>query len=429
MNLLKTTFGSAISTGIRIITGILVTKVLAVAVGPSGIALLRQFSNYLSVLLTIGNGGINTGVTKFVSQYAGDKPQQTKVIQTAFSIALYSSIVAGICNLLFARELSVFLFRTEDYKGLFYVVSLTIIFSSLNSTTLAILNGLKRIRLFIFIGIINSLIGFAMTCYLALYHGIYGALLSVVLTQSLIFIVSILLFLRSESFSFSPVRNLFSSTEAKGLSQFTLMTMTTALMGPMSQIFIRNYISENLSIQQAGYWQGVVSISNVYLMLITTSLFTYYLPRLSEISNKTDLIHEVIKVYKFAFPITILMSIIIYAMRLFIIQILYTPKFYVMEELFLFQMIGDVLKISAWVLGCTMVARSMTKMCIISEVVFNILLVLLSFFFIDKYQLVGVTYAYAANYLMFFIFVAFAFFKLVIPSYGPNHPPVSPKEE
>ena len=63
------------------------------------------------------------------------------------------------------------------------------------------------------------------------------------------------------------------------------MAITSALTVPVSHMIVRNYIGENLSWDDAGYWQGIWYISTMYLMVITTSLSVYYLPKLSEIQD------------------------------------------------------------------------------------------------------------------------------------------------
>lgn len=46
MGLITTSLFSAISTATRILTGFLINKILALYVGPTGVAIIGQFSNY-----------------------------------------------------------------------------------------------------------------------------------------------------------------------------------------------------------------------------------------------------------------------------------------------------------------------------------------------------------------------------------------------
>jgi len=141
-------------------------------------------------------------------------------------------------------------------------------------------------------------------------------------------------------------------------------------------------------------------------MVVTTSLSTYYLPRLSELNNIDELKKEIFYGYRILLPITLIMASCIYLLREYIVLILFTPKFMPMTNLFLFQLIGDVLKITAWLMSFLMLAKAMIKLFIVSEIVFGCSFVLFSYLFINQYGLVGATYAYALNYLLYLIVIS-----------------------
>ena len=50
MTLIKTSLLSAISTLIRIISGFIITKVIAIYAGPSGVALVGQLQNFIMTI-------------------------------------------------------------------------------------------------------------------------------------------------------------------------------------------------------------------------------------------------------------------------------------------------------------------------------------------------------------------------------------------
>ncbi|MFH4150967.1 O-antigen translocase, partial [Acinetobacter baumannii] len=90
-------------------------------------------------------------------------------------------------------------------------------------------------------------------------------------------------------------------------------------------------------------------LSAAYLMLVTTTLGIYYLPRLSELSKLEEIKSEVYLGYKFIFPLAIAGGLIIYGLRDWIITLLFTKSFLPMRDLFLWQMTGDSLKIGSWI--------------------------------------------------------------------------------
>ena len=165
----------------------------------------------------------------------------------------------------------------------------------------------------------------------------------------------------------------------------------------------RQHIGEIINWEAAGHWQAMWYISTMYLMVVTTALSTYYLPRLSEITNKVELRKELIGGYRIIMPIVIVMSFVIFLLKDLIIWLLFTEDFNSMRELFMWQLIGDVFKLAAWLLAYLMLAKAMTKTYILTEIIFSITFVLLSVFCVNQYGLIGMSYSFALNYLLYLI--------------------------
>ena len=150
------------------------------------------------------------------------------------------------------------------------------------------------------------------------------------------------------------------------------------------------------------------------MLVITTTLSYYYLPRLSEIKDRVELRKEIFKGYKFILPLTILSSAMVYIFREFIIEFLYTAKFHPMKELFLYQVIGNIFKIASWLVSYLMVAKAMVKTYIITEILFGASFYLLTMLFLQHYGAVGVTMAYCLNRILYFIVILVIFRKTLI---------------
>jgi PST family polysaccharide transporter len=138
-------------------------------------------------------------------------------------------------------------------------------------------------------------------------------------------------------------------------------------------------------------------------MLITSTLGIYYLPRIAEIRSSNDLILEMKKIYKFSIPAAVVVALIIYSTRDFIIELLFTPDFTPMRELFAWQLTGDVIKIGAFVFAYIMIGKAMVSLYVFTEIFFSATLYMLTYICVDEFGLKGAAIAYAANYLLYFI--------------------------
>ena len=413
MKLIKTTFFSGIITLIRISSGLIASKVVAIFTGPSGVALIGAFSNFISIVLTFANGAINTGVVKYTAEYDEDDERLKTLFSTSFKVSLYCSAFVGIILLVFGSLLSNWIFVNKIYENPIRIFGGTIILYSLNSLLISILNGKKQIKTYTLVNTIGSIIGLCFTLVLVYYFKLAGALYALVLSQSIVFFVTVFFITKSDWFNFDYFKQNIDFAIVKKLSNYSLMAVVTALTIPVSQIILRNIIISSLGLQSAGIWQGMMRVSDAYLMVLPTALSTYYLPKLASLHSDTELKKEIVNGYKLILPAVFFSCIAIYFMRFFIIKLLYTQEFIIMEKLFFYQLLGDFFKMSSWILAYLMVAKSMTKLFVITEIVFSFGYVILGYICIHYFGIKGVSIAFAINYFIYFILMVVFFRKLL----------------
>lgn len=417
MNLIKTSLLSGISSIIKIINGFVIVKIIAVYVGPSGLAFIGQFQNFISVMVSFATGALNSGVVKYTAEYREDEIEKQKLWSTAIKISLSATFLTSLFIILFHNYLSNLFFKTSNYGSIFIIFAITLVFFVLNSLLLAILNGQKEIKKLILISIVSSFVGLLLTGLLSYFFGLYGALLSYTTGQAIVFFVTLVFVFKSNWFQVKFFLAKFDKGYLRKLGGYTAMAITAALVAPISSMIIRTYIGDTISWEDAGYWDGIWKISAAYLMFVTTTLSIYYLPRLSEIKDSNELRNEIFQGYKIIMPLITMIALSIYLFRDIIISILFTNDFRPMSELFLFQMIGDVLKIASWLLAYLMIAKAMTKLFIITEILFALSFIVLSIIFIKFNGTIGVTIAFAVNYFFYLIVMIYIFRSTLIKPY------------
>ncbi len=402
MTLIKTSVLTAISTVITVISAFVVNKVLAVYVGPSGLALVGQLKDFVTMITTFSNGAISQGIVKYTAEYETIEEKQ-KVFSTSIIISLVCSTIISILLFIFNEYLSVRILKDIQYGSVFIVFGLTIFLFALNAILMSILNGQKEIKKYVLANIANSLVALFVTSILIFQLNIIGALYALVINQSVVFFITLLFIIKNSWFKIIYFRQGIDKETLVKLAKFSLMAITSAICVPISHIIIRNYIGENLGWDSAGYWQGIWYISSIYLMLITTSLSVYYLPKLSSIKDKIELKKEILNGYKVIIPIVVVFACIIFLIKEYVIIIAFDEKFMPMLELFKWQLIGDVIKIAAWLLSYLMLAKAMTKSFIFTEIIFSTTFVVFSILMIDSFGLIGMTYSFVINYILYLL--------------------------
>ncbi len=386
---------------------------MAIYLGPAGLGLLGQFSSFISIVLNASTGAINNGTTKYLAEFTGNETKQLGLIKASFIVTTCCSLITGLITILFANYWSVTLLSNAQYSYIFVLFGASILLYSFFSITMSVINGLQYYKLFNIISTISSIISLGYSVLLIKAYSLEGALIALATSQSIIFV----LFLFSTTVLKRGIQIYRSSVDRtiyKKLFQFSLMTVFSVMALPVAQIIIRKFLLWYQTSIDMGYYEAINRVSTIYLTLITTTLSIYYLPKLSAITDNNLLRKEIFTGYKLIIPVTICLLLIIYFLKQQVIRIVFAPSFEAMESYFLPQIIGDFFKIASWLLAYQMLAKAMTKMFIITEGLFTISLVLLSYLFIKKFGGIGSVYAYAANYTLYFFAMIYLFKDLIL---------------
>ncbi|MGE6648192.1 O-antigen translocase [Shewanella colwelliana] len=397
MNLYKTSILSGISTLIGMISGFIITKVIAVYVGPSGMALIGQLQNFINLVMLSAGGFLKTALVKFTSEFSNDIEKRNSYWSASIVVISFFNLLSFVILFFYSSEISTLILKSDDFEFIFVIFSISLPLFILNTVLLSILNGLSEIRKFVILNIALNITSLFLVTMLSYLFKLNGALIAYVTNQSLVLLFSWLYLKNEPWFKFA---NFFSKSDRdayKGLFGFALITIASVFSSNISMIYIRDFIINNLSLNDAGYWQGIWTLSQVVLSLVTVAFSTYLLPKLSALKEKNKISIELIASLKLMIPLTVFIAVMMYFLREIIIYILFTNDFISMSSLFLPQMLGNVVKVIGWVFGYVLVAKGMVKYTVSTEIFFAFTWFLLTKYFIAEFGLVGACYAYIVN--------------------------------
>lgn len=407
MTLAKTSLLNAIAVAVKVGCSLVLNKILAIYVGPSGYAAIGQFQNILSVLSNLAGGVMSSGITKGTAEHYDNPLRQQWIWQTAVRLTVICSLCLAMLLLLLGTWLSQILLKGHDFGSGLVWAALALPAIAANNLLLAIINGKKEVGIYVVANIAGSFISLITIGVLTYFFHLQGAVIALSVSPAMLLLSTGFLVAKRPWFKIQFLIGGINQSVVKELSGFGLMGVTTALASPLTFIFIRDYLSSVLGADAAGFWQASWKISEIYLMLVTTTLSVYYLPRLAEIKNAKILTHEIFKVYKFVLPPVILGAICIYVLRDFIIIHLFSEKFIPIRNLFLWQLGGDIIKIASWILSFILLGRVMMKTFIVTEIIFSLGYYILTKISVFYFGLVGVSIAYAINYSIYWICMVF----------------------
>lgn len=408
MTLIRTGLWNGLAVVIKMLTMLGINKILSIFVGPAGYGALGQFQNAVQMMTTFTSGAISVGVTKYTAEYAGDEVAQRQLWRTAGTITLAGSILGSTVIALYSKELSVFFLKQENYAGVFLWFAATLVLLAFNTLLLAILNGKKELRSYVFANIAGSVFALIVTAVMVYGLGLYGALVALAIYQSIAFFITLFLCQKASWFKYDVLFGKVDRKTAVNLAKYAAMAVTSAVCVPMSHILVRNHLGETLGWEAAGLWEATWRLSAAYLMLVTTTLSVYYLPRFAEIGQWTQLKAEIVRGYKVVLPFAAASGLAVYLLRDQIIPVLFTREFAPMRDLFAWQMVGDTLKIGGWIVSYVMLGKAMFKLFMITEVIFAAGFFGLTWLLTGMFGIEGVAIAHAANYALYWLTMAVA---------------------
>jgi len=401
MTLIRTGLWNGVAVLVKMLTMLGINKVLAIFVGPAGYGALGQFQNAVQMMTTLTNGAINVGVTKYTAEFSDSESAQRTLWGTAGTLTLVSSVVAAIGIAVFHERLAVYFLHDKKYGGVFLWFAGTFVLFSFNTLLLAILNGKKEVPRYVLANIAGSVFSLLITVSLVVWAGLYGALIGLATYQSVSFFVTLYLSCKAPWFHFRSLIGSIDRNVSINLLKYVAMAVTSAVCVPMSQILVRNHLGATLGWTATGLWEATWRLSTAYLMLATTTLSVYYLPRFSELKGWTALREEIFKGYKLILPASAAVSLVIYLMRDVVIAMLFTKDFAPMRELLAWQLLGDTFKIAGWMLSYVMLGKAMFRLFMVTEVVFSLSFVGWTYLLTAQFGLQGAVMAHALNYALY----------------------------
>ena len=403
--LVSVTLLSGLLTLLRIASSFVIAKAVAIYSGPSGIALLGQVQSLFNLLNGIVSAPAGSGVVRYTAQYqlAGFEscaPWWRAALK--WIIMLLALVIPIAC--IFAKTLAYWTFGDAHYFWLVVMMALALPLSVANNLVGSVINGQHQHKRCIGLGMVSVIVATIVMVALVVEENLDGALISAALFTSFSGLVMLLGSIRQPWFRLKYWWGKTDKEQLNGIGGYVAMAAISAVSMPVALLIVRNILVEQVGWAQAGYWQAVWKISEVYLGVIGMVLSTYFLPKLSLLIGADEILHEIRATAKIVIPIVILLAITVYLLRDISISLVFTEAFRPARDLFAIQLIGDVVKIMALLYAYSMLAVGATKWFIGTEIAFSISFVFLTYIFVMKYGVQGANFAYAINYSIYLAF-------------------------
>jgi O-antigen/teichoic acid export membrane protein len=411
--LFKVTSLNSISVFIKILIGFVSSKIIALFIGPSGMAIVGNFRNFITSIESISILGLQNGIVKYVAEFEQQHYKLKKMLSTIMFCLLIATVIVSVFLIVFSEALNRWVFGvSNEYQSIFKIVAFCLPWYIVSLFLTAVLNGFGAYKKVIYISIIGNTIGLVLTFVLITNFKTFGALIALIVAPTLVFFTSLYYFNgKYKLISFSKEYIDFSII--KNLSEYSLMALISAVIGPLIYLLIRNYIINTIGVNEAGYWEGLSRIASYYYIFLSSIITLYYLPKLAKSTSATASKVIVWSYYKNILPLFVVGLVFLFLLKDFLIPMLFTKEFLPITTLMFWQLLGDIFKAISLILGYQFFAKKLTKAFIISEIFSLSILYFSSIFLLNHFGIKGAVMAHCFTYFIYCI-VLFIYFRKIV---------------
>ena len=387
----------------------MLTKLFALFLGPSGIAVLGNMKSVMQILISSSSFGMQQGIIRFTSEFKEQRVAFQKLLGTAHIAYGLIALFIAVVLFSFSDYFAAVILQDNKYAWLFQILAIIVPFQGFHMLYFSILQGLDNYKKVVWVELIMIFCNLIFVSLSTFKFGLTGALFAVACIPVFYFFISIS-FLKSDIPNFKIA---WSRLTAKNLFLYALMTLFSGIAFPLLFILIRNHISSVLGMNEVGYWEAVNQFSFFYFILLNSIMLMYVLPKITAQTDDVFYRSQVIEYFKKIMPLFAVFLVALFLLRKYAILILLSPEFTSIETLFAWQLLGDFFRALTLILSIYFHARRMAVPYIIIDALLFVLLLTLTSVFVESYGLLGAVKAHFISYFIYFAVTAFWLRKIL----------------
>lgn len=342
---------------IRIVFGIINTKVLAVFIGTAGYGIYGMYQSFISITSSFASLGVNQSGVREISKKASDSRQVLRCIWIFRHIVFISSILVAVVCIAFSKTISKSLFGTSDYCLGVSIVALTIITDAVSRGQIAILNGLRYIRYMALSQIIGIILGSIATVGIVIIFRDKGIVIYILAISVFSFLTTSWFVCKLRLKLIKPTYKEFIQGTKSLLKIGLGFCITGLIFGGMTYIS-RLFLLHNFGLESVGIYMASWTLSNLYVGMVLSSMGVDFMPRIMKNINKNSALNiDINEQMEFGVAVTGIgvVSVIIFASV--ILNLFYSSEFVMAQTIIRWQALGVALRVLAYPMGYVVMGK------------------------------------------------------------------------
>jgi enterobacterial common antigen flippase len=400
--ILKSSALVGFSTLINLVIGQIRIKAMAVWLGPTGFGLMGLYGSIADIAQSIAGMGINgSGVRQIAEAVgAGDTERIARAVVVLRRSAVLLGALGATLLIAFSRPVSTFTFGSDQHAAAVKLLSVTVFFTCLSGSQVALLRGMRRISDLVKIGILGASSGAVISLpivYALREDGIVPSLICGAAVSSIVsWWYSRKIRVRVPSLTIAEI-----GREAGALLKFGFALMASGLMMTGASFAIRVFVLRKLGFEAAGFYQSAWTLGGMYVGVICGTMGADFVPRLTAAAKDNVMCNRLVnEQIQMGIPLAAPGVIATLTLAPFVITLFYSAKFQQAVDVLRWLCLGMALRVISWPMGCIIIAKAARNLFFWSELGWTVVYVVLAWVCITAFALDGAGIAYCASYVL-----------------------------
>jgi enterobacterial common antigen flippase len=383
--------------------GIIRTKAMALLLGPQGVGLFGLYNSVYDLVRNLAGMGINNSGVRQIAEAVGsqDSKRIARTVTTLRRVAFGTGALGGLVLLAFCKPLSWQTFGDYQHVGALALLALAVLMADISSGQAALIQGMRRIADLARMNVLGALYGTVFSLPIIYYYRQQGIVPSLVVVAAMSILTS---WWYARKIKVEPValslREVMGETSA--LLRMGFVFMASGLMTLGVAYLVRVIVARRLSMQDAGFYQAAWGLGGFYFATILQAMGADFYPRLTAVAQDdaecNRLVNEQTEIGLLLGGPGVLGTLTLAPL---VIDLFYSLRFGPAAEVLRWLCLGMMLRVIAWPMGFILVAKGKANLFFWTELLSNVLHVLLIWAGVLFFGLQGTGIAFFSLYVLY----------------------------
>lgn len=268
---------------LQVIVNILKTKIVAILLGPMGVGIQTLLISAVTTMFQFTNLGISQSSVREISM-ARDSTNKDGIVISLNFMALVLGGLASLVCFTFAPLISELVFGNDDSAWMIRIIACALLFESISSSQVAILQGIRAIKILAISSLIGSIAVLLVSVPIYYFFGEHA----IPFVVTLGFILPATAYLIARRRYYTPNHTSWSKwrTFAKTILSLGIALMAGNSIMALFNLGLNTFINRYGSGSEVGYFQAANTCTYSAITILTAILASDFFPRLASKINE-----------------------------------------------------------------------------------------------------------------------------------------------